>query len=75
MVGGKEGRARFGNEANKERMYARLLSFINRSLNLPETVAASAPAKRQLRRSLASIHIAGREIPLRLGSAEPLTIV
>ncbi len=70
MVGGKEGRARFGNEANKERMYARLLSFINRSLNLPETVAASAPAKRQLRRSLASIHIAGREIPLRLGTCQ-----
>jgi len=35
----------FGNEANRERMYERLLSFINRSLNLPDTVAAGAPAK------------------------------
>jgi dipeptidyl aminopeptidase/acylaminoacyl peptidase len=35
----------FVNEANRERMYARMLSFINRSLNLPETFATGAPAK------------------------------
>jgi len=35
----------FYNEANQERMYARLLTFINQSLGLPETFAAGAPAK------------------------------
>ncbi len=33
------------NEANRERMYRKVLSFIKRSLKLPETVAAGAPTK------------------------------
>jgi acylaminoacyl-peptidase len=35
----------FYDEANRERMYAQLLSFINKSLDLPESVASGAPTK------------------------------
>jgi hypothetical protein len=35
----------FMNEANRERMFTKVLSFIKRSLKLPDTVGAGAATK------------------------------